>query len=76
MTSKRVLIGRSRFSVNVYPTGHNTSEAEEIGLFLKNDSKHKVEVDFTGTVGQKSITTKDAQIEGGLSMGWTNFMKV
>jgi len=77
VNSKKVLVGRSRFSVNVYPSGHTASEAGEIGLFLQNDSKHKVEVDFTGTVGKKSHTINDTKIDGGsCGYGWKNFMKV
>ena len=50
VTSKAISVGRSSFSVMVYPSG-KPGEAGEIGVFLYNCSRHTVVVDCTVTVG-------------------------
>ena len=74
VTSKQISIGRSSFSVRVYPSGQNAASAGHIGVFLQNCSKHTVVVDYTATVGNTTSTAIDTNLESAL--GWATFMKV
>ena len=73
VTSKQISIGRSSFSVRVYPSGQNAASAAHIGVFLQNCSKHTVVVDYTANAGNASNTASDTNLESAL--GWPTFMK-
>jgi len=57
ITSKQVVVGKSIFSVEIYPggdlhtVGDETAAVGKISVFLSNDSKHDVFVDLIITVG-------------------------
>ena len=81
VASKQISIGRSSFSLMVYPCGDSSSEVGKIGVFLWNCSKHRVVVDFTATLGNTTYSTKDQKLESASlpaqhrARGWPNFMK-
>jgi len=76
VTSKQILIGRSRFSVRVYPSGQSISAAAlgMVGVFLQNEGNHSVVVDYTAAAGEKIYPAQDTKIESQNAQGWTDFL--
>jgi len=50
ISSKQVVVGRSIFSLEIYPGGDEPAEVGKISVFLSNDSKHDVLIDLIVTV--------------------------
>ena len=74
--SKIISVGRSKFSLEVYPSGVKSAERGMISVFLQNESNHDVEVDYTITAGEAvSEYHKNTKIEKGGGVGRRNFMK-
>jgi len=74
VASKPILIGRSRFSAKVCPSG--AGAAGMIGVFLQNEGKHSVVVDYTATVGEKIRSKFYCKIEVQQECGWYDFMNI
>ena len=76
VASNTISIGRSSFSVMVYPNGRSESDigSNGVGVFLDNDSKHSVVVDCTTTFGNTTRTLNDQKIESDSLYGWPNFL--
>ena len=76
LSSELCLVGRSKFFLRVYPSGHRSAEQGMLSAYLSNASNHDVVVDYTITAeGAESKSEKNSKIETGCAYGWENFMK-
>ena len=78
VTSKPISIGRSSFSVIVYPSGQGAGaggDSEHIGVYLNNCSRHTVVADKTATVGNTTHKLKDDKFAALSALGWPTFMR-
>ena len=76
--SKIISVGRSKFSLEVYPSGVKSAERGMISVFLQNESNHDVVVDYTITAGEaefKFQNFQNSKIEKDGGWGSRNFMK-
>ena len=79
--SKLFLVGRSKFRLDVYPSGCDSAEQGMLSAFLHNASNHDVVVDYTITAeGAEPKSVKNLKIVPGVGQGvWPhctwNFMK-
>ena len=76
--SEIILVGRSKFSLEVYPSGVKSAERGMISVFLQNESNHDVVVDYTITAGEaefKFQNFQNSKIEKDGGWGSRNFMK-
>ena len=74
--SKLFLVGRSKFRLDVYPSGCDSAEQGMLSAFLHNASNHDVVVDYTmAAEGIESISSTNLKIVPGVGKGCRNFMK-
>ena len=55
LSSKLFLVGRSKFRLDVYPSGCDSAEQGMLSAFLHNASNHDVVVDYTMTAEGPSV---------------------
>ena len=78
ISSKMFLVGRSKFTLDVYPSGIGAAKQGMISVYLHNESNHNVVVDYTITAGEaefKFQNFQNSKIEKDGGWGSRNFMK-
>ena len=76
--SEMFLVGRSKFTLDVYPSGIGAAKQGMISVYLHNESNHDVVVDYTITAGEaefKFQNFQNSKIEKDGGWGSRNFMK-
>ena len=76
--SKLFLVGRSKFTLSVYPSGNMSAEQGMLSVFLNNASNHDVVVDYTITAEgarAESVHIENEWIEKGCGRGRREIMK-
>ena len=73
--SKPLLVGRSKFRLDVFPSGCMSAEQGMLSAFLHNASNHDVVVDFTMTAkGVRPVSVRNWKIRPGCGKGGRDFM--
>ena len=74
--SKQFDVGGSKFALGIYPKGVQQAKKGMMSAFLRNESNHDVEVDFTISVeGGNAKSWENEKIEKNKGRGWKNFMR-